>query len=346
MMSDVRNCLEAADWQLPLQSFGLLFSPARKATAGLYTPRSPVTQTGDSELQQTHAQTPHGIRSCASTDCRRHRAHAYRSRLRPARARWPCHRARPPHVEHDAVPHRMRPAPLRRRRPRCRRRRPLGLRSPRSPLRPCSSTPRAVPRGFLRLGALPGGSPTRFPAPTAPAKPVGRWLCLPKVLTCSAWRLAVRQPFARRLHAPAEGESLTSPSRCTGNGPTAAKPCTDLLASRLTFHARGQKGRAPRERVLARLEGDVGRDSSSWTTHDGPDAPRATHPTGGSPWRPSGFEVIEETDCRRNTVVKYVASKGQGTGDAMRDLSRARRYLNREINRLRLEREDSHPAGA
>lgn len=74
--------------------------------------------------------------------------------------------------------------------------------------------------------------------------------------------------------------------------------------------------------------------------------PMATHPTGGSPWRPSGFEVIEETDCRRNTVVKYVASKGQGAGDAMRDLSRARRYLNREINRLRLEREDSHPAGA
>jgi hypothetical protein len=56
--------------------------------------------------------------------------------------------------------------------------------------------------------------------------------------------------------------------------------------------------------------------------------------------------VIEATDCRRNTVVKYVASNGQETGNAMRDLSRARRYLNREINRLRLEREHSHPAGA
>ncbi|CAM5606043.1 hypothetical protein SAVIM338S_05520 [Streptomyces avidinii] len=145
---------------------------------------------------------------------------------------------------------------------------------------------------------------------------------------------------------PAEGESLTSPSRCTSDRPTVAKPCTDLLTSRLTFHSRGQKGRVPRERVLARLEGDVGLDSSSWTTHDRPAVPRATHSTGGSPWRPSGFEVIEATDCRRNTVVKYVASNGQEAGDAVRDLSRARRYLNREINRLRLEREHSHPAGA
>ncbi|MCJ0869156.1 hypothetical protein [Streptomyces sp. AP-93] len=49
--------------------------------------------------------------------------------------------------------------------------------------------------------------------------------------------------------------------------------------------------------------------------------------------------MIETTDCRRNIVVKYVASNGQGTGNAIGDLSRARRHLSREIKRLQQERE-------
>ncbi|MER5806674.1 hypothetical protein ABT143_00520 [Streptomyces sp. NPDC002033] len=49
--------------------------------------------------------------------------------------------------------------------------------------------------------------------------------------------------------------------------------------------------------------------------------------------------MIETTDCRRNIIVKYVASNGQGAGNAVGDLSRARRHLSREIKRLQKEQE-------
>lgn len=204
-----------------------------KCGAGLYTPRSPVTETGDSELQQTHAQTRHENRSRRRAGCCRHRRSPPCPRGLPARAA-PCRSlvmpptARQPALRLGLPPSTHRP-PLKSRYGACgpHPARPARQGSPcaNRPCLPATSPLLACPactdprRSPMPSAAPPGGSRTGPPVRSFPSPESG-------ARTVSPLRTSPRSSVCTRCGRPQRAEpgtATTPPAPRSRPVPTAAR---------------------------------------------------------------------------------------------------------------------------